>query len=67
MAAYFECTFSKLLTFFYFGLCSVLLNDVEKHSVLFLARYYYDILKVFGSGTYERYSAYVNLLDDVGL
>ena len=67
MRAYAKGALRKHLAILDVGLSTLLLQDVEKHAVLSLARHDDHVLEVLGSGTDQGDTAYVDFLDDVGI
>lgn len=48
-------------------LCTLLVEYVEQHAVFSLAWHDHHVIEILCSSTDERYSAYIDLLDDVSL
>ena len=67
MTAHTEGTLSKHLAVSEVGNSTLLVEDVEQHAILGLARNDNHIVEVFGSCADERDATYINLLDNVGL
>lgn len=64
---YAECTLCEHLAVLNVGFSTLLLQDVEKHTVLSLARNDNHVLEVLGTGTDQRDTADIDLLNDVGI
>ena len=66
VAAYAESVLGEYLTLCEVGFCALLVDNVKEHAILCLARNDNNVVEVLGSGTDERDTTYIYLLDDVG-